>query len=322
MLNNITDELFIIIKNNNKPYNFYFNLIKCNNFNVFKNKFSYDLEWDDTYKWPCDSKGCHISNFQEKIQYKLLYIALAKNWEYNIEFDICQWHVKNFGINPMPKLYLELNTDPPCKDLKILGSDTGKYSDKEIPKYLLRVGPSKDRVTQGKIYPVIDKNIKSKIYVKIKDDSGLHYEADIDSTDLWKEVPSINENIIYEQFISVEHQLQLKLLEDAKQHIINASLTINVDDLLQGLNTLIDNHKTNFTTQGTKPMSTTFATEHFINNRNVKEMTEDQMINAIRNCENEIKFLKEVKSKSKAIDKKVKAAEETITKIVEFLDKE
>jgi hypothetical protein len=58
----------------------------------------------------------------------------------------------------------------------------------------------------------------------------------------------------------------------------------------------------------------------FINNTDVNHMTDEQLIGAIKNLEQEISDLEAVKSKSVAIGKKVGQLNETLLKVVAILD--
>lgn len=63
-----------------------------------------------------------------------------------------------------------------------------------------------------------------------------------------------------------------------------------------------------------------FETRHFVNGRDVKGMTDNELIEAIRRLENEIADLKTVKTKSKAITKKIEELGDMLSKTVEILD--
>lgn len=66
----------------------------------------------------------------------------------------------------------------------------------------------------------------------------------------------------------------------------------------------------------------TIAIKHTttINGVDISTMTTDQLIDAIKTCEAEVEALGTIKTKSKAIDAKVKRITGTITELVEFLD--
>ncbi|WP_374335452.1 hypothetical protein [Methyloversatilis sp.] len=63
-----------------------------------------------------------------------------------------------------------------------------------------------------------------------------------------------------------------------------------------------------------------FETRHFVNGRDVTNMTDNELIEAIRRLENEIADLKTVKTKSKAITKKIEELGDMLSKTVEILD--
>ena len=65
---------------------------------------------------------------------------------------------------------------------------------------------------------------------------------------------------------------------------------------------------------------TTYTIEHKINGRNVEGYTENDLIEIVRETENDIESLKSIKTKSKAIENKIKDAEEVLAKVVEHLD--
>lgn len=74
-------------------------------------------------------------------------------------------------------------------------------------------------------------------------------------------------------------------------------------------------------TIGTTTISTpAFETRHFVNGRDVKGMSDNELIEAIRRLENEIADLKTVKTKSKAITKKIEELGDMLSKTVEILD--
>ena len=63
-----------------------------------------------------------------------------------------------------------------------------------------------------------------------------------------------------------------------------------------------------------------FETRHFVNGRDVSSMSDNELIEAIRRLETEIADLKTVKTKSKAITKKIEELDGMLSKTVEILD--
>jgi len=69
-----------------------------------------------------------------------------------------------------------------------------------------------------------------------------------------------------------------------------------------------------------KPMQTTVETKHFVNNIDVTNMSEQDLIDAIKMAEKEVKSLQEVKVESKKVKAKVEEINAAIAKMVEHLD--
>jgi hypothetical protein len=75
---------------------------------------------------------------------------------------------------------------------------------------------------------------------------------------------------------------------------------------------------------GESPMNDntpTYETKHLVNGRDVNEMTDHELISAIRKLEKEIESLSNIKTESKVIGKKIAEAEKGIKFIVKHLDK-
>lgn len=68
------------------------------------------------------------------------------------------------------------------------------------------------------------------------------------------------------------------------------------------------------------PNSPAFETRHFVHGRDVQSMSDNELIEAIRRLETEIADLKTVKTKSKAITKKIEELDGMLSKTVEILD--
>ena len=64
----------------------------------------------------------------------------------------------------------------------------------------------------------------------------------------------------------------------------------------------------------------TVTTEHFVNGQNIKELTDDQIINFIAETESKIEKLKSVKTKSSTITAKIAEHETAIQGMVELMD--
>lgn len=71
----------------------------------------------------------------------------------------------------------------------------------------------------------------------------------------------------------------------------------------------------------TAELKPAFETKHFVFGTNIADMTEAQLIDAIKQVEGEIADLKAVKTKSSRIAAKVKELDDMLAKIVEALDK-
>jgi len=62
-------------------------------------------------------------------------------------------------------------------------------------------------------------------------------------------------------------------------------------------------------------------TLHFIDGRNIADMSQDDMISCIADAENDIANLKALETESSAVDKKIAALESGIEAVVVHLDK-
>lgn len=103
------------------------------------------------------------------------------------------------------------------------------------------------------------------------------------------------------------------LPEDTEDHMAKAETILNpVQENLE--NTIEETRKQNIMNQ------TAFSTKHFVYGQDVSDMTEEQLIEAIKKIEGEIDNLKTVKTKSKKITDKIAALEVMLGSVVLALD--
>ena len=80
--------------------------------------------------------------------------------------------------------------------------------------------------------------------------------------------------------------------------------------------------QTNNPTKGnTMNNNNSFTTEHYVNGTNINDLTDDGLIDAISNLENDIKVLKKIKTKSKMVNKTIEGKYRDIRNIVKHMDK-
>jgi hypothetical protein len=102
-------------------------------------------------------------------------------------------------------------------------------------------------------------------------------------------------------------------LDEAIEHLKNANETLL--DVEEKFNAVIEEAK-----EKNAMNNIPFITKNYVFGQDVANMTEDQLIAAIKKMEGEIADLKAVKTKSKKIEQMIKDAEDGLAKIVEVLD--
>ncbi len=77
---------------------------------------------------------------------------------------------------------------------------------------------------------------------------------------------------------------------------------------------------TPLTSKPQEPTMVTFTTKHYVNDTEISQLNDEQMIQAVRDAEAELKSLEAIETESKAIKTKIKDVKATIKDIVTHLD--
>lgn len=107
------------------------------------------------------------------------------------------------------------------------------------------------------------------------------------------------------------------LAEFWKKHYQESQAEKNLNLVAQYLNETTQQEKQEMNATTSTPA---FQTKHYVFGQDTTTMTEEQLISAVQSVENEISNLKGIKTKSKAIDKKIVAWQTMLDSIVEVLD--